>query len=73
MIIGAGPSGLVAAKEYLKYGNHVTIIESENNIGGLWYYESSRSSMYESLRTNLPREIMAFNTLKFDKNYIDDR
>lgn len=55
VVIGAGPSGLVSAKEFLKYGFKVIIIESESEIGGTWFYESSRTSMYESLRTNLPR------------------
>ena len=60
-MIGAGAAGLVAAKEFSKYENNkVIVIESEDEVGGTWYYQNKRSSMYQGLRTNLPREIMAF-------------
>ena len=60
-MIGAGAAGLAAAKEFSKYeSNKVIIIESEDEVGGTWYYQNKRSSMYQGLRTNLPREIMAF-------------
>ena len=73
VIIGAGPSGLVTAKEFLKdKNNNVIIIESEKHLGGTWYYENKRSSLYENLRTNLAREIMAFSTLEF-KSFGDPR
>ncbi len=35
LVIGAGPSGLVAAHSLLKFGYDVTIIESSNAIGGM--------------------------------------
>ena len=39
VIIGAGPSGLVAAKEFSKdKNNNVTVIESESEVGGTWFY-----------------------------------
>ncbi|EFJ23363.1 hypothetical protein SELMODRAFT_175034 [Selaginella moellendorffii] len=72
-VIGAGASGLVAARELLREGHSVVIFEQARRIGGTWVYEenhsgssnaarnySCHSSMYESLRTNLPREVMGF-------------
>ncbi len=60
-IIGAGSAGLVAAKELLKSGLRVTIYEKNDFIGGIWKYQPGKSIMYGSLRTNLPKEIMAYD------------
>ena len=51
-IIGAGASGLYAAKECLKSGHSVTIFEQSNEVGGVWFYTPEinvQSSMYEKL------------------------
>ena len=62
LIIGAGATGLCAATELLKYPElSITILESQPApVGGLWNFNSSRTSLYNSLRTNLPRESMSF-------------
>ena len=53
----------MAAKELIKYQNHnVIVLESSDEVGGLWYFNNKRSVTYESLRVNLPREIMAFRS-----------
>uniref|UniRef100_A0A182J3T6 Flavin-containing monooxygenase n=1 Tax=Anopheles atroparvus TaxID=41427 RepID=A0A182J3T6_ANOAO len=69
-IIGAGASGICAAKTALEADGHVTIFERTDRIGGTWVYteevgtdrygEPVHSSMYQGLRTNLPKEIMGF-------------
>ncbi|CAI0413730.1 unnamed protein product [Linum tenue] len=80
-VIGAGPAGLVAARELRREGHSVTVFEKGSQIGGTWVYtpefESDdplgidptrpvvHSSMYESLRTNLPREVMGFMDYPF--------
>ncbi|KAL7533070.1 hypothetical protein ACHAXR_005022 [Thalassiosira sp. AJA248-18] len=43
----------------------VTVLETRNSIGGIWEYEDESKStksrpMYRNLRTNLPKELMAF-------------
>jgi cation diffusion facilitator CzcD-associated flavoprotein CzcO len=44
----------------------VTVLEARNSIGGIWKYESSNCDsrksrpMYRNLRTNLPKELMAY-------------
>lgn len=40
IVIGAGPSGLVAAKYLLERGHHVTVLEAESNIGGTFRYRA---------------------------------
>ncbi|XP_062027083.1 putative flavin-containing monooxygenase FMO GS-OX-like 11 [Rosa rugosa] len=79
-VIGAGASGLVEARELRREGHTVVVFERGDQIGGTWVYtpevESDpvgidldrtrvHSSMYQSLRTNLPREIMGFRDYPF--------
>ncbi|XP_058066590.1 senecionine N-oxygenase-like [Anopheles bellator] len=69
-IIGAGCSGICAAKTVLDSGGHVTVYERSDQIGGTWVYTDEvgtdryglpiHTSMYQGLRTNLPKEIMGF-------------
>lgn len=37
-IIGAGPAGLVAAKNSLDFGHEVIVYERNSVVGGLWVY-----------------------------------
>lgn len=65
-VIGAGSGGLIAANVLKEEGFHVTIFEKEPNVGGVWKYKepnqgSSSTPMYKSLRTNLPKQIMAYS------------
>lgn len=60
-IIGSGAAGLVAAKEMLQVGLQVTVYEQHPHLGGVWQYTPGQSIMYGSLRTNLPKEIMAYD------------
>jgi hypothetical protein len=61
-VIGAGAAGLAAARELRSEGHEVSVFESGSVVGGTWVYSEvpGHSSMYESLRTNLPRELMAY-------------
>ncbi|XP_053674895.1 senecionine N-oxygenase-like [Anopheles nili] len=82
-IIGAGISGICAAKTILESGGHVTIYEQTDQIGGTWVYTDVigndrfglpiHTSMYQGLRTNLPKEIMGFPGFKMpeqDESYV---
>ncbi|CAO2818542.1 unnamed protein product [Amaranthus hypochondriacus] len=80
-VIGAGPSGLVAARELKKEGHKVVVLEQNHDIGGQWLYDPKiegedplgratkflkvHSSMYESLRLASPREIMGYTDFPF--------
>ncbi|XP_004298656.1 PREDICTED: flavin-containing monooxygenase FMO GS-OX-like 3-like [Fragaria vesca subsp. vesca] len=79
-VIGAGAAGLVAARELRREGHKVVVFERGDQVGGTWVYtpevESDpigldpdratvHSSMYQSLRTNLPREVMGFRDYPF--------
>ncbi|MBX3706752.1 MAG: NAD(P)-binding domain-containing protein [Pseudomonadales bacterium] len=78
-IIGAGAAGLVTAREMVRAGHRPTVFEQSRRIGGVWVYSPDteadplgqhgqriHSSLYASLRTNLPRDLMAFVDFPFD-------
>jgi len=78
-VIGAGAAGLVTARELRRRGFAVRVFEQAQCVGGVWVYNAStepdplgqhgariHASLYASLRTNLPRDLMAFSDYPFD-------
>ncbi|WP_461538549.1 FAD-dependent oxidoreductase [Spongorhabdus nitratireducens] len=78
-VIGAGASGLIAARELLAEGHQVTVFEQREGVGGVWRYEQwdgpmdirtcsslPLSPMYQSLRTNIPAWMMGFRVYQQD-------
>lgn len=69
-VIGAGAAGLVTARELLREGLSPVVFEQAERPGGTWIYdprtEGVHGALYASLRTNLPRDLMAFDDLAFD-------
>ena len=78
-VIGAGAAGLCAARHLLAATPGVTpvVFEQSGVLGGTWVYTDEvgregrhglpiHSSMYKNLRTNLPKEVMAFPDFPFD-------
>ncbi|KAI3706950.1 hypothetical protein L6452_25056 [Arctium lappa] len=79
-VIGAGAAGLAAARHLRREGHSVVVFERESLVGGTWIYTNNtepdplgidptrpvvHSSLYASLRTNLPREAMSFREYPF--------
>ncbi|XP_071708349.1 flavin-containing monooxygenase FMO GS-OX-like 4 [Rutidosis leptorrhynchoides] len=79
-VIGAGAAGLAAARHLRREGHSVVVFEKESQVGGTWIYTNCtesdllgidptrpviHSSLYASLRTNLPREVMGFREYPF--------
>lgn len=70
-VIGAGAGGLCAARNLRDFGMdfRVTVYEADSVVGGTWNYTDKtgvHSSMYKSLRTNLPKQVMAYPSFPFD-------
>ena len=79
-VIGAGAAGLVTAHELGVEGHRVTVFEQSGQVGGLWNYTDAveddalgqrpsqrvHTSLYASMRVNLPRDLMAFDGYTFD-------
>ncbi|XP_046959453.1 senecionine N-oxygenase isoform X1 [Vanessa cardui] len=71
-VVGAGAAGLCAARHLLiePCVTEVDVLEQSSQLGGTWVYTENvgyddfglpiHTSMYKSLRTNLPKEIMGF-------------
>ncbi|XP_022757034.1 flavin-containing monooxygenase FMO GS-OX-like 5 isoform X2 [Durio zibethinus] len=81
-VIGAGMAGLVTARELRREGHQVTVFEKGQRVGGTWLYnpqvesdllgldpnrEIVHTSLYRSLRVNLPRHVMGFLDYPFVK------
>lgn len=55
-VIGAGVSGLAAAKAFAGRGHKVTIVEKSTNLGGVW--DPSRT--YPDVRTQSPKDLYRY-------------
>ncbi|XP_044138807.1 flavin-containing monooxygenase FMO GS-OX-like 4 [Bufo gargarizans] len=75
-VIGAGAAGLCSARQILSRSlifEPPVVFEMTDHVGGTWVYveepgniDSTHSSMYRDLKTNLPKEIMEFPDFAFD-------
>ena len=66
-VIGAGASGLCAAKYLLEAGVDVTVFEIGTQVGGLWCFmnDSGRSSTYRTLHINTAKNVTNFQDYLF--------
>ncbi|KAK1420136.1 hypothetical protein QVD17_21487 [Tagetes erecta] len=86
-VIGAGAAGLTAARELQRESLQVVVFEKSHQLGGTWAYDSRiesdllgvdpnrdvvHSSLYKSLKANLPRELMSFTDFKFGEKIYND-
>lgn len=69
VVVGAGMSGLVAAKVLIEHGHSVRILEQSDALGGTWRYDKGSSSMYQSLTTNLPKHVMSFSDFEYPQTF----
>ncbi|KAF8698994.1 hypothetical protein HU200_034826 [Digitaria exilis] len=76
-VVGAGVSGLASARELLREGHDVTVMEQSGDVGGQWLYDTRvdagdplgaagvHSSMYSSVRLFTPRQVTGFSGFPF--------
>src|SRR3954469_20232960 len=60
-IVGAGPSGIVAAKPALADGFEVTVFEASGGLGGQWQTSAAHSGVWPGMHTNTSRAMTAFS------------
>ncbi|MBN9182554.1 MAG: NAD(P)/FAD-dependent oxidoreductase, partial [Microbacterium sp.] len=65
-VIGAGPSGLAAARALSKAGIAFDGYEASRGVGGLWDIENPRSTMYESAHLISSRTTTQFAEFPMD-------
>ena len=65
IVIGAGISGLVAAKVMRGRGYNVTVVEKSGDLGGVW--EPARS--YPGVQTQTPRDLYCFSDFPMPAEY----
>ena len=64
-VIGAGVSGLAAAKAFSRRGHSVTIVEKSGDLGGVW--EPARS--YPDVQTQSPKELYRYTDRAMPDSY----
>src|SRR4051812_15692410 len=64
-IIGAGVSGLAAAKAFAARGHDITIVERSGDLGGVW--EPSRS--YPEVQTQSPKDLYRYTDKAMPDSY----
>ena len=64
-IVGAGVSGLAAAKAFAARGHQVTIVERSGGLGGVW--EPSRS--YPDVQTQSPKDLYRYTDKAMPDSY----
>lgn len=64
-VIGAGVSGLAAAKAFRERGHEVTVVERGHDLGGVW--EPSRS--YPDVQTQSPKELYRYTSMPMPDGY----
>jgi hypothetical protein len=72
-VIGAGTSGLVAAKALKDRGIDFECFDASDRVGGLWVFanKNGRSGAYRSLHINTSRERMQFRDYPMPRDYPD--
>ncbi|GKC15272.1 flavin-containing monooxygenase FMO GS-OX5-like protein [Tanacetum coccineum] len=86
-VIGADFARLTTARDLQRESHQVVVFEKSHRIGGTWAYDPRvqsdllgldlnrdirQGSLYKSMRTNLPRELMSFTDFKFSEKVYDD-
>lgn len=66
-VIGAGPGGLIAARELSRAGFEPTLFEASDALGGQWRTGAPHSGAWPGLHTNTSRELTCFSELPADR------
>jgi cation diffusion facilitator CzcD-associated flavoprotein CzcO len=68
-IVGAGSSGLAAAKNFRQAGIACDVVEREDDVGGNWYYGKPASSVYRSTHLISSKRLTEFTDFPMPADY----
>jgi cation diffusion facilitator CzcD-associated flavoprotein CzcO len=71
LIVGAGPSGLAAARALRAAGVPFDVVERHHDVGGIWDLESANTPMYESAHFISSKTLSAFDGFPMPAEYPD--
>src|SRR5262245_53066956 len=70
-IIGAGSSGITAAKNLRELGVAFDVFEREDNLGGNWYFGKPHSSIYRSTHLISSKPLTEYTDFPMPSEYPD--
>lgn len=72
-VIGAGPSGITAAKNLLDEGIHVTVFDHGSDVGGNWVFseEEGHSSVFETTHIISSKTLSQYEDMPMPDDYPD--
>src|SRR5919109_4114103 len=71
LIVGAGPSGLAAARAFRELRVPFDMVERHRDVGGLWDLENTGTAMYESAHFISSKTQSAFDGFPMPASYPD--
>ncbi len=71
LIVGAGPSGLAAARALAAAQLPFDVLERHRNVGGIWDLENAGTPMYESAHFISSKTLSGFDGFPMPENYPD--
>ncbi len=70
-IIGAGSSGLPAARHFRDHGFHVDVIDRETDLGGNWNFDNRYARVYQSARMISSRKFTQYPDFPMPRTFPD--
>lgn len=70
-VVGAGPSGLILARQLAQTGLNFAVFERNSDVGGIWDIDAPNSPMYESAHFISSRTLSGFPDFPMPEDYPD--
>ena len=70
-VIGAGAAGLTTAKHLAEEGIAFDILEKRDNLGGLWYFDPTMSSVSDSTVASSSKTFLQFSDFPLEPEVAD--